>query len=371
MLVLPGDLGLGAGPSVVFGRDTRSGALRRGAKTSADVLRRPARRAARRARRVSSSPASWSTARLSGSPRRLPAGPAPGRRAASRSGRVPAVTGRRSSDNLGDDDLLRQRRRHLHRPAVRVVRGPLRFVGSQRDVPGRGERRRISSAHVLRRGARPPIMPTACSWPTRPSCAEVHGPLRGPTVFLAFTGDHRARGDRAVGRGPVGDARRPRGPTRRTDRGQPRPSRPSPPAVTRTRARGGSASSASRRSCPSPRRTSCPAAPTVSGGLIPEPSVTVNGVAATVSVTGAFTAPVAAGIAAHRVPGRRHRPRRQRSRPRSSASSRRSTTGGSRSSRIAVLLTVIAGAVFYLRKPDIRPQRRSPDDDATFEEIGG
>jgi len=38
---------------------------------------------------------------------------------------------------------------------------------------------------------------------------------------------------------------------------------------------------------------------------------------------------------------------------------------------VAVAITVFAGALLYLRKPDTGPRRQTPDDDATFEEIGG
>jgi hypothetical protein len=38
---------------------------------------------------------------------------------------------------------------------------------------------------------------------------------------------------------------------------------------------------------------------------------------------------------------------------------------------MAVLLTVGAAAVLFLRRPDTGPSRRTPDDGATFEEIGG
>jgi hypothetical protein len=38
---------------------------------------------------------------------------------------------------------------------------------------------------------------------------------------------------------------------------------------------------------------------------------------------------------------------------------------------LVVLLTVVAGLVLYLRRPDTHPSRRPPDDGATFEEIGG
>ena len=38
---------------------------------------------------------------------------------------------------------------------------------------------------------------------------------------------------------------------------------------------------------------------------------------------------------------------------------------------IAIVLTIGAGVILFLRKPDPGPSRRRPDDDATFEEIGG
>jgi hypothetical protein len=37
----------------------------------------------------------------------------------------------------------------------------------------------------------------------------------------------------------------------------------------------------------------------------------------------------------------------------------------------AVVLTVAAALVLFLRRPDTGPTRRTPDDGATFEEIGG
>ena len=38
---------------------------------------------------------------------------------------------------------------------------------------------------------------------------------------------------------------------------------------------------------------------------------------------------------------------------------------------IVVLVTVAAGVVLFLRRPDAGPNRRTPDDGSTFEEIGG
>jgi hypothetical protein len=38
---------------------------------------------------------------------------------------------------------------------------------------------------------------------------------------------------------------------------------------------------------------------------------------------------------------------------------------------IAVLLTIAAALALFLRRPDTGPSRRTPDDGATFEEIGG
>ncbi len=110
--------------------------------------------------------------------------------------------------------------------------------------------------------------------------------------------------------------------------------------------------------------------PTVSGRTDPGTTVTVNGVAADVSVTGAFTAPVTAGMLPTEF-------RVVATDPVGNESAQIVSIVSPVDYRrlpfvpIAVLLTVIAGAVFYLRKPDIRPQRRSPDDEATFEEIGG
>ncbi len=98
--------------------------------------------------------------------------------------------------------------------------------------------------------------------------------------------------------------------------------------------------------------------------------MTVNGVPATVSVTGAFSAPVAAGIVPTEF-------RVVATDPIGNEATQVVSVVWPLDYRrlpfvpLAVVLTVIAGAVFYLRKPDTGPQRRSPDDDATFEEIGG
>jgi len=109
---------------------------------------------------------------------------------------------------------------------------------------------------------------------------------------------------------------------------------------------------------------------TVSGRTEPGASVTVNGVPATVSPTGAFSAPVAAGILPTEF-------RVVATDPLGNEATQVVSVVWPLDYRrlpfvpLAVVITVIAGAVLYLRKPDATPGPRSSDDDATFEEIGG
>lgn len=110
--------------------------------------------------------------------------------------------------------------------------------------------------------------------------------------------------------------------------------------------------------------------PTVSGQTVPGATVTVNGFAVDVGENGSFEAPVAVGLLPTDVRVVAVDP------------------VGNRTERIvsvvwpvdyrrlpfvpfAVVLTVVAAAVLFLRRPDTGPTRRTPDDGATFEEIGG
>ena len=109
--------------------------------------------------------------------------------------------------------------------------------------------------------------------------------------------------------------------------------------------------------------------PTLTGETLPGSELTVNGVPATVAETDRSpflsrwgSCPPSCG----------------------SWSRTRSATGPSGWSRvwpldyrqlpfvpIVVLVTVAAGVVLFLRRPDAGPNRRTPDDGSTFEEIGG
>jgi hypothetical protein len=111
--------------------------------------------------------------------------------------------------------------------------------------------------------------------------------------------------------------------------------------------------------------------PTLSGRTAPDSTVTVNGFAVDVAENGTFEAPLMVGLLPSDV--------------------RVVVTDpvGNRTERVvsvvwpvdyrrlpfvpfAVLLTVAAALVLFLRRPDIGPPtRRTPDDGATFEEIGG
>lgn len=110
--------------------------------------------------------------------------------------------------------------------------------------------------------------------------------------------------------------------------------------------------------------------PTVSGRTVPGATVTVNGQPVDVAESGSFEASVEAGLLPTDVRVEAVDP------------------VGNRSERVvsvvwpldyrrlpfvpmAVLLTVGAAAVLFLRRPDTGPGRRNPDDGATFEEIGG
>jgi hypothetical protein len=109
--------------------------------------------------------------------------------------------------------------------------------------------------------------------------------------------------------------------------------------------------------------------PTVSGRTVPGATVTINGRPVEVTAHGSFEASVDAGLLPTDVRVVAVDP------------------VGNRSERvvsvvwpvdyrrlpfvpIAVLLTVGAAAVLFLRRPDTGPSRRTPDDGATFEEIG-
>lgn len=110
--------------------------------------------------------------------------------------------------------------------------------------------------------------------------------------------------------------------------------------------------------------------PTLSGRTVPGATVTVNGFSVDVAQNGTFEAPVLVGLLPTDV--------------------RVVATDpvGNRTERVvsvvwpvdyrrlpfvpfAVLLTVAAALVLFLRRPDTGPTRRTPDDGATFEEIGG
>ena len=110
--------------------------------------------------------------------------------------------------------------------------------------------------------------------------------------------------------------------------------------------------------------------PTVSGQTVPGAAVTVNGQPVEVAENGSFEASVEAGLLPTEVRVVALDP------------------VGNRSERVvsvvwpldyrrlpfvpmAVLLTVGAAAILFLRRPDTGPSRRTPDDGATFEEIGG
>jgi hypothetical protein len=110
--------------------------------------------------------------------------------------------------------------------------------------------------------------------------------------------------------------------------------------------------------------------PSVSGRTVPGATVTVNGQPVEVAENGSFEASVDAGVLPTELRVVAVDP------------------VGNRTERVvsvvwpvdyrrlpfvpmAVLLTVGAAAVLFLRRPDTGPSRRTPDDGATFEEIGG
>jgi hypothetical protein len=110
--------------------------------------------------------------------------------------------------------------------------------------------------------------------------------------------------------------------------------------------------------------------PTVSGRTVPGASVTIDGRPVELAPNGSFEASVDAGILPTELRVVAVDP------------------VGNRTERVvtviwpvdyrrlpfvpmAVLLTVGAAAVLFLRRPDTGPSRRTPDDGATFEEIGG
>jgi len=109
---------------------------------------------------------------------------------------------------------------------------------------------------------------------------------------------------------------------------------------------------------------------TISGRTDPGVAVTVNGAPAFVDARGSFSAPVTAGILPTEF-------RVVATDPVGNVSVRVVTLVWPLDYRklpfvpLAVVITIIAGAFLYLRKPDTGPRRQAPDDDATFEEIGG
>lgn len=109
--------------------------------------------------------------------------------------------------------------------------------------------------------------------------------------------------------------------------------------------------------------------PTVTGQTDPGVSVTVNGIAADVRPDGSFEAPVEVGITPADV-------RVVATDPVGNQSEKVVSLVWPIDYRrlpfipIAVLLTVVAGLLLFLRKPESGPSRRSPEDGASFEEIG-
>lgn len=110
--------------------------------------------------------------------------------------------------------------------------------------------------------------------------------------------------------------------------------------------------------------------PTIAGSTSPGARVTINGVPAEVSPTGSFRLPVDAGILPTEF-------RIVATDPVDNATVRVTSLVWPIDYRrlpfvpIAVVVTVVAGLLLYLRKPVSDPRRRAPEDDATFEEIGG
>jgi hypothetical protein len=110
--------------------------------------------------------------------------------------------------------------------------------------------------------------------------------------------------------------------------------------------------------------------PTLTGRTLPGSTLTINGVEAEIADDGSFTIPVEVGVLPTEL-------RVVVTDPVGNRTERIITRVWPLDYRqlpfvpIAVLLTVAAGAILFLRKPDARPGRGRPDDGATFEEIGG
>lgn len=110
--------------------------------------------------------------------------------------------------------------------------------------------------------------------------------------------------------------------------------------------------------------------PTISGQTVPGATVTVNGQSVVVAANGTFEGSVDAGILPTEL-------RVVAVDPVGNRTERVVTVVWPVDYRrlpfvpIAVLLTVAAALVLFLRRPDTGPGRRTPDDGATFEEIGG
>ncbi len=110
--------------------------------------------------------------------------------------------------------------------------------------------------------------------------------------------------------------------------------------------------------------------PTIHGRTSPGATVTVNGVPAVMSEMGAFHAPVDAGLVPTEF-------RIVATDPVDNRTTRVVSVVWPFDYRrlpfvpIAVVITVVAGGLLYLRKPAGGPGRQRTDDDATFEEIGG
>jgi hypothetical protein len=110
--------------------------------------------------------------------------------------------------------------------------------------------------------------------------------------------------------------------------------------------------------------------PTLTGRTLPGSTMTINGEAVEIAADGSFTVPVDVGILPTEL-------RVVVTDPVGNRTERLITRVWPVDYRqlpfvpIAVLLTLAAGGILYLRKPDAKPGRGRPDDGATFEEIGG
>ena len=110
--------------------------------------------------------------------------------------------------------------------------------------------------------------------------------------------------------------------------------------------------------------------PTLSGETLPGSTLTVNGASVPVAEDGSFSVPVEVGVLPTEL-------RLVVVDPVGNRTERVVTRVWPVDYRrlpfvpIAVLLTVAAGVILYLRKPDPGSSRRKPDDGSTFEEIGG